>query len=253
MSLKEKIRQALDPRGPLGEILSPSDVFKERAGLPISTPHSARVQATTVAPTQNVRVTRFVAEGAEAAPRSRERVVGTSFVERWTPVYAKTDSLDPAVALRAAQTRIGWSVTLESRAAFCDCTKATWTKQHDGSVIHEACGRARAPVSAEDFLQQVQSLSIQASDEYLNGFYPTIPGSDSVMTANGVAKGGTRITKGRTEYNRKTKGMVHWDKGVVKQYLGQEAKAKEDREARTKEHAEMLVKQRLPVRGNLAP
>ena len=36
------------------------------------------------------------------------------------------------------------------------------------------------------------------------------------MTHDGIVRG-TMITKGRSEYNERTKGYVHWDKGFVQQ------------------------------------
>ena len=87
----------------------------------------------------------------------------------------------------------------------------------------------------------MQSTQIQASDEWANGYYETIPGNDPVilngeilrgeatydengkMTHDGIVRGGTMITGGRRQYRAATKGMVTWDKAAWK--LHEEAQA----------------------------
>ncbi len=215
--LAQGLKNVLDPAGPLGEIVSPSDVYKQRAGLPVSAPHVQRdsgfvpVNPATLAPV------RFVAAVGATPPASRVRLVSRYIEEHWAPVYEKTTSKNYAEIIRASQTLVGWTVTQRPRSPLCDCLQATLEMDHDGTLVHRQCGRARNRVADEDFREHVLSLQIAPSDAFYDGFYPTIPGSDSVMTASGPAKGGTRIRHGRREWREKTKGWVVWDKGVVKE------------------------------------
>lgn len=75
---------------------------------------------------------------------------------------------------------------------------------------------------------------MQASDAFYDGIYETIPGNDPIildgqilrgeatydengkMTHDGIVRG-TMITKGRREYNERTKGFIHWDKAFAAQ------------------------------------
>lgn len=211
------LERLADPVGPLGSILSPSVTFKERQGLPISSPHVQRVDLERTGQSQvavALAPSRFV-PAAEAidVPASRVRQVSAFAEERWEPVHLKTDSTDMMEILRASETVIGWNVTQQPSAS----------------------SRARNKMNSEDFREIVESLQIQASDEHLNGYYETIPGDDPVildgqilkgeatydengrMTHDGTIRGGTMITGGRAEYREKTKGFIHWDKGGLEQ------------------------------------
>jgi hypothetical protein len=245
MSIIDAIRKFLEPRGPLAEVLSPSIVYKTRAGLPIATAHSQRVSSHTTAEVQRFIVpARFVRAGEIAVPESRMRLVSPYVEEHYAPVYATTDSLDLSEILRASQELVGWNVTQTIRDEHCDCLNAVWNKEG----VHEQCGRARASLSDEQFVEHVARVQLQASDEFYNGFYETIPGSDSVLTGAGLATGGTRITRGRTQYNQKTKGWVHWDKGVVKErekaYAAEQQKWIDD----VRPRVEKVSKTQLPRR-----
>jgi len=247
------LRRLLDPRGPVGEIVSPTIAFKSRQGMPVSSPHTQRVDAFTVRPEEIAHAcapVRYVAVGNETPPAGRVRLASRYVEERWSPVYAKTDSEVISEIVAAGQTLVGWKIVQSPRAPYCDCTSATFTKEGD-EFIHLTCGRGRRHLSDQEYIEQVQSLQIQVSDEWANGFYETIPGDDFVMTSAGPAKGGTRITGGRAEYRRKTKGFIHWDKG----FLQQRAKAQDAEQSKWKKGVRPLVEklaaQILPHRGEL--
>lgn len=258
MSLKQKLRDLVDPAtGPLGAILSPADVFKERAGLPISSPHTARVTAETVDPGA---ILKACAPERIALPQEypgmRKRMVGRYIVEEWSPFYAKTESLEISDILAASATVVGYKVAQRPAMVQCDCDGASFTLDEHGHLHHKDCGRPMAWVGkehAEDFREHVQSLQINASDEYLNGFYHTIKGDAVTMIDGKMVKGGTRITGGRKEYLEKTKSYIQWGPGMLAEREKGFAKEKEDRKQATREHAEMLIKKHLPDRGNLAP
>jgi hypothetical protein len=217
------LKKLLDPRGPLGSVVSPSEVFKERLGLPIQSPHVARAVLT--APKEQVEhalaLPRFVAlDEAHVVPEGRVRQVSAYVEEHWQPVYRHTESTDLATILLASQEQIGWTVT-----------------QRESQQSRLA---RRAQQNAEQFVEVLQSMQVQASDAFYNGVYETIPGNDPIildgeilrgeatydengrMTHDGIVRG-TMITKGRAEYRERTKGMVAWDKGAWQEHLRVEA------------------------------
>jgi len=245
MAIIDFLKKIVDPVGPVGEVISPADVYKTRLGLPTSAPHVQRAELETTAQIERTLApARFVAvEDALEVPISRQRQVSAFVAERWAPVYAKTTSVDPIAILRASETLMGWQVTQHVHAAHCDCTHAKFELDADGRLVHSACGRARKPVTAEQFAEILATMQIEATDEFYNGIYETIPGNDPIildgeilrgeatydaegrMTHDGIVRG-TMITKGRREYNERTKGFVHWDKGFIKERLV--AQAEED-------------------------
>lgn len=178
---------------------SPSVVYKERQGLPVSTPHVQRARLEDRGPVDAalaVQPAQFVAAAdAIDVPISRERQVSAFVKERWAPVYLKTDSTDLATILKASQTLVGWNVT-----------------QH--SV------KEQRRLSAEDFMEVCQTAQIQASDSFYIGYAETIPGNDpviidgeAILTRDGTPLTGGTMIKGRQHYNQVTKGFTHWDKG----------------------------------------
>jgi hypothetical protein len=210
--LLDAIRKAVDPRGPLGEVLSPSEVFKDRLGLPIAAPHTARaVLAASKEQVEHALAAPRFASLDESAPPNRVRQVSAYVEEHWSPVYAKTDSTDLATILVTSQQQIGWTVT---------------QRESEQSRLAR-----RAQQNAEEFAEVLQSMQIQASDEFYVGYYETIPGNDPVildgeilrgeatydengkMTHDGIVRGGTYI-RGRKHYNAATKGFITWDKGA---------------------------------------
>jgi len=91
------------------------------------------------------------------------------------------------------------------------------------------------------------TVQMQPSDAFYDTYYPTIPGSD-VGVVDGVrVKGGTHI-RSRREYNQKTKGWVHWDRGTpaaVNKALKEEKAKRESNVARiVEERAHRLVSDR---------
>jgi hypothetical protein len=226
------LKKVLDPRGPLGNVVSPSEVFKERAGLPITAPHTERVRLAAPAHVeQALAPSRFIsASEAVDVPRDRVRQVSAFVEERWTPIYATTDSTDIATIILTAQTQIGWQVT---------------QRQSQSS-------RVKQPLSAEEFVEVLQSAQIQASDEFLNDYYETIPGNDIIEIDGKKLTGGTRITGGRREYEAKTKNMVHWDKGFVKQRLAAQAEMESRPVRNIKANLERVAGDVLPMRRLIA-
>lgn len=231
MRLLEHLREFLNPRGPIGEILSPSDVFKSHAGLPIQAPHS--VQVALLAPTDIERAlapVRFVSvEEAPEVPKDRVRQVSAFIEEVWQPVYRATDSTDIATILRISQELIGW--TVRQRAS--------------------VSSQARHRLSAEQFEEVALSAQIQASDEFYNGLLETVPGNDPFYF-DGKLLHGTIITKGRTEYNQRTKGFVHWDRGFDAQRQAAQAEMDSRPVRNVKRALEHTAGQVLPMRKLLA-
>lgn len=264
--LKQKIKDAIDPRGPIGQWLSPAVVYKERQGLPTTNPYVMRVQLETSAAVEKaIAPSRFVKMGEEQAPAERVRLLSAFIEEVWAPVFAAVESTDYHALMFARPEQVGWTVTQRERSAYCDCTKARFSKDADGEFRHEACGRARKHLTDEEFVELVQAQQMIPSDEYFNGYYDTIPGNDPVildgevlkgqpvydsegrMVHDGTIRGGTMITGGRREYEQKTRGMVHWDKGFVREReaaLAEEA----SRPVRNVQREMERLKEQLPMR-----
>jgi hypothetical protein len=231
-------------------VLTTDSFFKERAGLPIAAPHAVRVQMEAPADVERALApVRFVAaDDATDVPRDRVRQVSAFVEEVWTPVYRSTDSTDLATIFRTSQELVGW--TVRQRAS--------------------VSSQARHRLTAEQFVEVLQSAQIQASDEYLNGYYETIPGNDPLiidgqimkgkatydadgrMTHDGTVRGGTMITGGRAEYRAKTKGMVLWDAGVVRERMKAEADIATRPVRNVKANLERKAGEVLPMRRLLA-
>ena len=224
----------------MGEVVSPAIVYKERQGIPITAPGVA------------VRKTYYYTVGEVAAkqkqvPYSRIEVLSPYVEAHWRPVYGTTNSENLAEIARVGQTIVGWKITLKERSEYCECHNARFELTEKGSV-HAKCGRGRAALTDEQFVEHVQSLSFGVTDDFYNTFYMTIKGNDSIDTPAGPAKGGTRITGGRAEYNQKTKGMVHWDDGFMRERGLAEAREKKDRQESVTRHAEVFTKKFFPRR-----
>jgi hypothetical protein len=179
--------------------------------------------------------TRFVAiVDIGEVPISRVRQVSRYVEEHYAPVYESPEGKTYAQVMATGPVLTGWNISQAPRAPHCDCLHAK--HEWDGSeLVHRACGRARRHMSNAEFVEHIQTLQFAPTDEIYNRYYETIPGNDPVlingkvlkgeakydaagkMVHDGTIRGGTRITGGRAEYNHKTKGMVHWDKGVVKE------------------------------------
>lgn len=136
-------------------------------------------------------------------PKDRVRSVNAFIEEHYAPVYAKIDSTDLSVIFATRPEIVGWRVTQRVKKM----------------------ARARAPMTAEQFAEHIQSLQIQPTDDHYNVYMETLPGNDPVIldgkvltAADGtVIRGGTQIKHGRREYRDKTKNVIHWDKGYVAQ------------------------------------
>lgn len=171
------------------------------------------------------------------------RQVSAFIQEVWEPVYGTTDSTNFNDIVLASQKLIGWNVRQERRSAYCDCTKATFSREADGEFIHRACGRARKHLTAQEFEQVLASMQVQPTDDFYNQLIETVPGNDPVIFEGKLLRGepvydaqgrmvhdgivrGTMITNGRKEYNQRTKGYIHWDSGFLekrKEALAEEA------------------------------
>jgi len=233
--LKALLGNLLDPAGPIGNIMSPSDVYKERLGLPVSSPHTLRIRAQKAPAFAEHALAPARIEPPDAiVPKGRIRQVSQFIEEHWTPIYASPKTTNIADCIRASQTKIGWRVTQVVRNMACTCKGAKFTLR-DGELLHEICGRAApAKCSSEDYIENVASLNIPSADDSYNVFMPTVPGNDAIMTPNGLARGGTRITQGRREYREKTKGFAHWDSGT----MAERAKAQVELKAQTQKQLE---------------
>lgn len=225
MRLKEALRRLVDPAGPIGEVASPSEVFKTRLGLPTSAPHQLRVAIEAPAHAQHaLAAPRFVA-AAEAVdvPRDRVRQVSAFVEEVWAPQYQTTRSTDIAEILRASETLVGWKVT------------------------QRVASSARHRLTAEEFQEVIQSAQIQATDEFYCDYYPTIPGSDTIVIDGKAVTGGTRITS-RTHYREATKGFAHWDKGFLRERAAAEAEMASRPVRNVRANLERVAGEVLPMR-----
>lgn len=250
MRLLDGLKRALDPRGPIGDVVSPSIVFKERQGVPVTSPHTTR--AIPHAPKEHVErsiaAPRF-ASIEESAPPNRVRQVSAYVEEHWSPVFRGTESVDLVAILLASQDQIGWTVT---------------QRESEQSRLAR-----RAHQNAEEFVAVLQSCQIQASDEWANGYYETIPGNDPVildgqilrgeatydengkMTHDGIVRGGTMITGGRRQYREATKGMAHWDKGFMAEREAAQAEMDSRPVRNVRRAMEAIAGEKLPMYGNV--
>jgi hypothetical protein len=226
----DALKKLFDPLGPIGEVASPSEVYKTRLGLPISSPHTMR--AVLAAPADVERTfapSRFVSlEEAVNVPKSRIRQIDAYTEERWSPVYATTTSTDVAEILRISQQQVGWNVVQQQTMA------------------------SKARPSVEEVIEIAQSCQIQASDEIYNGYFETIPGNDPIWIDGKMLTGGTRITGGRREYREKTKGFIHWDAGYVKERNAALAELDSRPARNAKANLERVAGECLPMKRLLA-
>jgi hypothetical protein len=242
--VKAFLEKMLDPRGPLGAVISPSDVFKERSGLPIDAPHTMRLQAQKAPDfAEHALAPERVESTTAIVPNGRIRMVSAYVEERWSPIYAQPTSITEAIrAVNTANNIVGWRVSQFVRADVCDCPGAKFENDH-GKVAHVACGRAApSKCDADDYIENIASLSIPAADDSYNVFMPTVPGQDSIATPFGIAKGGTRITQGRREYREKTAGFAHWDSGTMTERARAQHGKKVAMQERLEKHTEGAIK-----------
>lgn len=271
----EFLKGLIDPDGPIGEFFSPSDVYKSRVGLPIEAPHNQRVQLETSAAVERALAPeRFVAAAEANPPKERVRVLSAFIEEEWSPVYAtqKTETNIEAIFANANRL-VGWKVVQRARNPYCDCTSARFSRNADGEFRHEQCGRARKHLSDEEFCEIVDQVKIQASDEFYNGLYETIPGgtepvrdletgeilrgqpvydAEGKLVHDGIIRG-TYIRGGRAEWKQKTKGMVLWDEGVVRERAKAYAEEQQAPIDFVREALERTAHEVLPMRGVVRP
>ena len=243
MRLLDVLKKAINPVGPIGEILSPSDVFKTRLGLPTQSPHVARAHLEQNAYADKViaaQPARFVSvHEAVDVPATRERQISAYVTEHWAPVYAKTDSTDLATILISSQKLLGWNVT-----------------QRESQQSRQA---KKAAFNAANFQEIAVRAQIQASDQFYAGYYETVPGNDVAVIDGEILRsrdgtpirGGTQINT-RKEYEAKTKGMVHWDKGFIEQRNAALAEIDSRPVRNVRENLERVQGESLPMRRLIA-
>jgi hypothetical protein len=222
----DTLKKLVDPLGPVGQWLSPSEVYKDRLGLPIQSPHTMRAMLQAPADIERALApSRFVAiADAVDVPKSRTRQVSAFIEEHWSPVYASTTSTDMFEILKASKTQVGWRVTQQQTAS------------------------SRARMTDAQFIEQAQTLQFQTSDEIYNGYFETIRGNDPIEIDGKILTGGTRITGGRAEYRAKTKDYVHWDKGFIEKRQAALAEEASRPVRNVKANLERVAGECLPMR-----
>ena len=252
MRIVEKLRKALDPRGPIGDLVSPSIVFKERQGVPVTSPHTTRViqHAPKEQVERSIAAPRFVAiADANDVPSNRVRQLSAYVEEHWSPVYRSVDSADLVAILLASQDQIGWQVT---------------QRESEQSRLAR-----RAHQNAEEFVAVLQSAEFQVSDEFYNGILETVAGNDPIILDGEILRGeatyetnedgsrgkmihdgivrGTMIRGGRREYNERTKGYVHWDKGAWQKHVAAQAEMASRPKQNVRRAMEAIAGEALPM------
>jgi hypothetical protein len=225
------LRKLLDPRGPAGEVVSPFDIYKSGRGLPFSVGHRQRAELAPIPFAEIEKALapeRYYAKGEIEVPYSRERVVSPYILERFSPVMQ-------------GMVIVGWRVSQEARSQFCDCTSAKWAKS-DGQFVHAACGRRRAPLSDEQFMEKALTIQKAPDDAIYDMYAVTVPGTDRAIIDGMEVTGGTHI-KSRRDYDQKVtkRGFVHWDAGTPKCVEKALAEEKSKREATTARGIERKV------------
>lgn len=204
MKIPNWLRKLADPRGPLGEVASPFDIYKSGRGLPFSVGHRQRAELAPI-PIEEIQRAcapeKRYAKGEIEVPYSRERVVSPYILERYSPVM-------DGMAIT------GWRVSQEPRSQFCDCQRAKFSKSDD-QMVHAACGRRRAPLSDEEVIEKALSVQMQPGDGFYSQYAVSIPGNDSAVIDGMTVKGGTWV-RSRKHHRELTRGMVFWDKGTPK-------------------------------------
>jgi hypothetical protein len=133
------------------------------------------------------------------------------FVEKWTPVYAPVQGpsvLDVVRGLKGGVLgeQTGWRVEKREITETCQCTSGHFQRIEEKLVHVDGCGRAvgtNPSETPEEWRERMLSIQKAPHDEYLNGMYPTLGGRDDKDPQSW-------ITGGRSEYKRRTKGMIHW-------------------------------------------
>jgi hypothetical protein len=204
MKIPSWLRKLASPEGPIGEWLSPSDVYKTRAGLPITASRNQRAEMPQLPAAQVERACapeRYYAKGEIDVPFSRERVVSPYIIERYKPVMAGMEIT-------------GWRVVQEPRSQFCDCTTARFAKE-GGEMVHAACGRRREPLSDAEFMEKALTIQKAPDDAIYDQYAITIKGNDTAIVDGMKVTGGTQV-RSRRHHRDVTRGMVFWDKGTPK-------------------------------------
>ena len=213
-------------------------------------------------------------EGNVEAPAHRVRQLrfndGRIVYEAWTPVHKSVETADELRAASMGRMPIGgWKLTYHVFSPqWCDCPTATLeTVEHtDGSrhMMHPDCGRERKSKVEGSMGDHVLGINFGPPDDYVNGFYPTLPGDDVVhynhgkkgMDAHrdgrklgnptvegGFLRGGKEITGGRAEHRRLTKGMTHLGPG----YTRDVEKIQADKEAKKKANLRLKVEKAMQL------
>jgi len=228
-------------------------------------------------------------DGLYDVPASRIRVVGErdgklihACYERVTlPLTGETTA---EIARRAMEPLpFKWRVTYRIHSwEHCDCANARLQLVSGpgySELYHDDCGRWRKTKVDGPLDEHVESLVLAPPDEIYDGYYPTIPGNDVAHINEGAPgmdehrggkalygqteldnqnriidgcheiRGGTEIRGGRSEWRRKTKGMILWDRGTQADFDKIKARQAEERKARNRERVAKKLAEAPPSIG----
>ena len=143
-------------------------------------------------------------------PERGYRIVNNQ-LEKWVPVYGKAlgrTALEVVQGLGGGLTppQVGWRIEAKELHDSCQCHSGKFSMV-EGSLVHlDGCGRRvtkRDGESAEEWRTRILSIQKHPDDDYLNGMYPTLGGRNDKDPKSW-------ITRGRSEYRERTKGMILW-------------------------------------------
>jgi hypothetical protein len=228
---------------------------------------------------------RYVSFGDETPPKAGVRIVDGRYVEVWRPDVKP----GPRMEIRGYEVR---QSRLVDGGSTCDCIGP---KRMDAKGFHLACGRHVPPgwyregltqPKGEALRERLLTLQKKPDDEYLNGFYATMPGDDYIRLpekperfmrnlkasegkwavsgdhydVNGrlIAKGqrmrgGKEITKGRPEYERTLKehNFEPVDSGYFKDVQRNAVRRKQKEKQRIQEAAEKIAHKYFPMSNRI--
>jgi hypothetical protein len=143
-------------------------------------------------------------------PERRYRRRG-NLIEKWTPIYGKASGSTVAEVVSSlggeyTPKQTGWRYESKVLPEHCQCKSGRFTQFGNLLVDVWGCGKSvkgNPEETPEEWYARVSSISIAPEDDYLNGMYPTLGGRDDKDPKSW-------ITRGRSEYRQRTRGMIHW-------------------------------------------
>ena len=144
-------------------------------------------------------------------------MVNHDTLQKFIPVYAGVggDSFTEVLARVGSSytpPQTGWRVESKTLADTCTCRSGRFTKIANWWVhVYQGCGKALPKTEgkfSKSDLERLASIQAAPDDTYLNGMYSTLGGRD----ANDPR---SWITRGRSEYRERTRGMVLWGSSRV--------------------------------------